>query len=260
MPATGVQLFYEHPIKGLEKQLIAGSMAQHPWGISYVDQTSYWEEPEKYAGTYGVITIYTAIMNQPGIYIHKTMQHCTANEIAYEMFTEVENEFKRRGLHIPKRIGYSAHSYKQPIALNENNESAVKYHFMGDIHEDQLHLATVGQRKWRPKPETIYLGNLILCGAYTQNNTFYVSTMEGACESGRRGANTLFKRFGLSPVPIYEVKVPWYIQLLRTLDRFLYTFRIPNPLAILQAILRRTLNNRSIHMDNKIRVFENLHW
>lgn len=257
LPATGVQLYYEKPITGFEKKLFSGSNITHPWGVTIVDQTNYWTQPEKYAGTYGVISIYLSVTNQVGRYIKKTMQKCSLNEIAYEMFTETENALKLRGIGIPKRIGYFAQTYSHRVP--EVEDPIVRYHFNGNM-QDQLHLCIVGMRKWRPKPETIYLGNLILCGAYTQTNTFHVSTMEGACESGRRGANVILEKFGLTPVKIHQVEPPKHILWLRSFDKFLYTFWLPNPIAILTWLLRILSKNKNNHMDPSIRNYENLHW
>jgi uncharacterized protein with NAD-binding domain and iron-sulfur cluster len=261
LPATGVQLFYETPIKGLEKKLLAGSMVTHPWALSYVDQTTYWKEPEKYAGSYGVISIYLAITNQTGRYIKKPFQKCTANEIAYEMFTEIEDELKKRNLAIPKRIGYFAHSYQQKFPIQHEDDSPqADYHYNGNFNEDLLHLCVVGMHKWRPVPETVYLGNLLLAGAYTKSNSYYVSTMEAASESGRRAANQVLAQFNMPGIPIYDVQIPTWIKIYRGFDRILYSVFLPNPLEILLKLLQKTLNNTKTHMSSGIRSYEDLHW
>lgn len=260
LPATGVQLYYETPIKGIEKLLLAGTSVTHPWGVSYVDQTSYWENPTEYAQSNGVITIYTAITNQRGKTIPKTMQQCTANEIAYEMFIEVENELKKRNLSIPKRIGFSCHSYKQTLPNTDHFSQTHKHHLLGSMDEDQLHLCMVGMYQWRPLPETTYLNNLSLAGAYTQTKTYYVSTMEAAAESGRRAANTLLSYFNKSSIKIHKINPPFWIRSLRAFDRLLFLFKLPNPFNLLRLLLRKILNTRHIHMDHSVRKHENLHW
>lgn len=260
LPATGVQLYYETPIPEMDKKLLAGSMITHPWGISYVDQSSYWKDPTKYTKGYGVISIYTAITNQAGRFIPKTMQKCTANEIAYEMFTEVETEWRKRGIQIPKRIGYAAHAYQEIPRMTHPQSPSITHHFFGSIEEDQLHLCTVGMYKWRPLPETIYLNNLILVGAYTRTKNYYPSTMEAAAESGRRGANTILKQFAQSPVPIHKITPPRGVRWLRALDSLLWKCHLPNPIDLFVRLLRRLLDTSSLHMDPKIRDYENLHW
>lgn len=259
LPATGVQLYYETRIEGIEKQCFAGSVMTHPWGVSFVDQTSIWDQPEEYAKKHGVISVYTAITNQRGKYIKKSMQHCTANEIAYEMFMNFEDELKIRSIPIPKRIGYTAHSYHQPIQSNSHNP-VKEYHLINHLSEDLLHLCTTGMWKSRPKPETIYLGNLILCGSYTQCHNYYVSTMESAAESGKRAANTILRRFDLPTTVVLDVPLPSFIKLLRKFDHFLFTLFLPNPMDLLYRLFRRFLNTRSVHMDPAIRSYENLHW
>lgn len=261
LPATGVQLFYEKPIKGIEKKLLAGSMVTHPWGISYVDQNSYWTKSEDYTGPYGVISIYVSVTNQRGRYIQKSLQKCITNEIAYEMFMEVENELRSRGIEIPERVGYFAHSYQNEPYLSKTDDNPVlEYHYNGTWSEDLLHLCIVGMHKWRPLPETQYLGNLVLCGSYTQNKTYYVSTMESASESGRRAANTILKALGKEPITIHEVQPPKVVKMLRKIDKFLYMFWLPNPLDLLLTLLRKTVKSKHIHMDPTIRSYENLHW
>lgn len=259
LPATGVQLFYEKPIREIAHQLIGGTMITHPWGITVVDQTGYWQQPEKYAGSYGVISIYLSVTNQIGKYIKKTMQKCTLNEIAYEMFTELENVLAERNISIPKRVGFFAQHYSHEQPQLEETDPIVRYHFNGST-QDQLHLCITGMRKWRPKPETLYLGNLILCGAYTQTHTYHVSTMEGACESGRRAANTIFKSLKLTPIEIYESQVPRHVRWLRSFDRVLYALFLPNPLVLIMKCLRSCLRNKNIHMHPDVRSYETLHW
>lgn len=261
LPATGVQLFYEKPFKGMEKKLLAGSMVTHPWGISYVDQNSYWTDPEKYTGTYGVISIYVSVTNQKGRFVNKSLQKCLANEIAYEMFMEVEAEFRSRGIEIPERVGYFAHSYQNEPYLNKtDNNPVLEHHFNGTWSEDLLHLCVVGMHKWRPVPETKYLGNMTLCGSYTKNNTYYVSTMESASESGRRAASSVLQAMGKEPLTIYEIEPPAIVKGLRKFDKALYTLYLPNPLDLILTLLRKTVKSKHIHMDPSIRSFENLHW
>lgn len=259
LPATGVQLYYEKPIKGIEKKLFAGSAVTHPWGVSYVDQASYWKNAELYAKKYGVISIYVSVTNKVGRYIKKTFQKCNEHEIAFEMFTEVENELKKRGISIPKRIGFFAHCYHAKSCLNKTDNANLDYHFNGTHQEDLLHLCIKGMHKWRPLPETTYLGNLHLCGAYTKNNTYYVSTMESASESGRRAASAILKEKGFDSLHIYQVQVPQHISRWRSFDKLLYNLRIPNPLDIMLRLLRKIKTNH-IHMDASIRSYEDLHW
>lgn len=261
LPATGVQLFYDKPIKGLENKLLAGSMVTHPWGISYVEQNSYWTDSKKYTGRYGVVSIYVSVTNQIGRFIKKPLQKCTANEIGYEMFMEVEEEFKKRGIEIPERVGYFAHSYQnETFNSQEGDDPVVGHHFDGSYNEDLLHLCVIGMHKFRPVPETLYLNNFILCGSYTFNKTFYVSTMESAAESGRRAANTVLRAMNLQPVQIYEVDAPKMVKFLRGMDKVLYMCYLPNPLDLIQRLLRKTVKTKHIHMDPSIREFENLHW
>lgn len=261
LPATGVQLYYEKPIAGLEKKLLGGSLVTHPWGISYVDQASYWHNAKNYAGNYGVISIYVSITNQTGRHIQKTLQKCTTNEIAYEMFTEVEKELKQRGITIPKRVGYFAHSYqRETYQALPDDDPVFAYHFNGTPSEDLLHLCIVGMKKWRPLPETMYLGNLLLAGAYTNSETFYVSTMEAASESGRRAANVLLAKFNLPPLTIYQTDVPINIARLRKFDKILYKLWLPNPLEVLVAIMGYWLDTSHVHMDDSIRSYGSLHW
>lgn len=261
LPATGVQLYFEKPIKGIEQKLLAGSMITHPWGISYVDQNSYWTDPEKYTGPYGVISIYVSITNQVGRYVNKPLQKCLANEIAYEMFSEVENELRMRNIDIPERVGYFAHSYQHEPYLSKTDDNPVlEYHFNGTHSEDLLHLCVVGMHKWRPLPETLYLQNMVLCGSYTRNNTYYVSTMEAASESGRRAASTILTSLGMQPLTIYQIEAPRTVRILRKFDKFLYTLWLPNPIDLLLSLLRRVVKSKHIHMDPTIRSYENLHW
>jgi len=261
LPATGVQLYYEKPIKGLEQKLLAGSMVTHPWGISYVDQNSYWTDAEKYTGPYGVISIYVSITNQVGRYVNKPLQKCNANEIAHEMFSEVENELRLRNIEIPERVGYFAHSYQHEPYLSKTDDNPVlEHHFNGSCSEDLLHLCVVGMHKWRPFPETIYLQNMVLCGSYTRNESYYVSTMESASESGRRAASTILTSLGMQPLTIYKIEPPRVVSVLRKFDKILHSLWLPNPFDLLLSFLRRFVKSRHIHMDTTIRSYENLHW
>lgn len=261
LPATGVQIYYDKPILGLEKKLLAGSMVTHPWGISYVDQNSYWTDSKKYTGRYGVISIYVSVTNQIGRYIKKSLQKCNANEIGYEMVLEVEDELRKRGIEIPERVGYFAHSYQnESCKPQQGDDPVVGHHYNGSYNEDLLHLCVIGMHKFRPVPETKYLNNFILCGSYTFNKTFYVSTMESAAESGRRAANTVLNSLGMQPVKIYEVEPPKMVRFLRGMDKVLYMCWLPNPLDLIQRLLRKTVKTNHIHMDPSIREFENLHW
>jgi uncharacterized protein with NAD-binding domain and iron-sulfur cluster len=44
LPATGFQLYYENSIKQLNKEIFVGSLLNHPWEITWIDQTTYWNK------------------------------------------------------------------------------------------------------------------------------------------------------------------------------------------------------------------------
>jgi hypothetical protein len=263
LPATGVQLYYDRPIKELSKQFILMSLTDHPWELTYIDQSTYWDDDytsdiKGNRKKYGVITIYTAVLNEPGRIIPLTIAECTAEQIAEEMFTEVEREFKKRGIPMGKknRVGYACHDFQNPTKSKHEFS-----HLGNDIDDERLHFCVPDMYKVRPKPETVYLRNLILAGAYTQNKTYYVSTMESASESGKRAAQTVLSRLKSkkNKVNIYEsVNPPWFIKLLRNFDSFLYSLGLPNPFDLLLDMLRRILWTSNTNMDKSIQNIQDM--
>ncbi len=68
------------------------------------------------------------------------------------------------------------------------------------------------------------------------------------------------KSLGMTPLTVYEVEPPKMVKFLRAMDKVLYTVFLPNPLSLIQALLRKTVKSSHIHMDPTIRAYEDLHW
>jgi hypothetical protein len=256
LPATGVQLFYETRINALQTDILSASLLKHPWELSILNQTGYWSNPQRFAGNYGIITIYTAVLNEAGLIIKKPILKCTPNEIAIEMFTYVESIYKDYGIILPRRTGYSCHNFVSDTLLD--GESGAR-HMLHKARDERLHLSIPDMYKMRPKSNIFMINNMVLAGAYTQNKTYYVSTMESASESGRRAANTILPKLGKSPITVYEeIPLPFYITIPRKIDKVLYRFGLPSPFVLLYNCLKRRLDNRNTHMDALANSFINL--
>lgn len=256
LPATGVQLYYDRHITELKKQFILGPLSTHPWEITYIDQSTYWDKNYTDDQDIGVITIYTAVLNEPGLVYKKTIVESEPWEIAEEMFAEVEKEFKKRCIQIPKRIGYACHDFRGQMPVNQNFK-----HQYNTAERENLHLCIPGMWEFRPQPETMYFKNMVLCGAYTQNKTYYVSTMESAAESGKRGAKQIMSRINnakAEKIKVYDtILPPWFIALPRFIDSILYRFHIPNPLTFLVWFLGKILDTSKVNMDQGVNNFIN---
>ena len=106
--------------------------------------------------------------------------------------------------------------------------------------EERLHLCVKNMYKLRLPSDNLYVNNLAIVGAHTQCTTYYVSTMESAAESGRRGANAIFKNDHKSLVKIFtEVQLPWYVKASRVIDRGLYKCKLGNPLRGILNLFRK---------------------
>jgi len=301
LPATGVQLFYQggniadpsNPLT-LNKKILTASLMQHPWELSILVQNSYWTDPAKWCGAgtgdaaITCVTIYTAVLNEPGLNYKKTILECTPQEIATEMFDAFEVELTRRHIQIPpKRLGFFCHDFqpnkkKWPDAMKHATlhlaESGPKvvpyaadgtesYAFMNTRPGDseRLHLCVPNMYKQRPTSDTFFFNNLLLCGAYTRNESYYVSTMESASESGRLAADTILKARavgggggggggcksgkGIHVYRVIESSLPKWVIACRRLDRLLTKLRLPNPLEGIFQTLKKHVNSTKIHMD-----------
>lgn len=98
----------------------------------------------------------------------------------------------------------------------------------------------------------------VIVGAYTKCTTYYVSTMESAAESGRRGANAIFKEEDDEEIHIFtEVQLAWYIKLSHHIDKGLWSIRLGNPLNLILNCFRHA-NSIDVHINTTVYTATNL--
>ncbi|QLG49985.1 hydroxysqualene dehydroxylase [Natrinema halophilum] len=246
--------------------------ADAPWALTSISQRQFWtgydldrHGPDEVEG---VLSVIASDWDAPGILFDKPARSCTREEIAAEIWaqlkdhlngpeerlrddllvdwfldpaiveTGVTSEIQRAG---DESVGHSsglpggetASGGTAKQSLDSRKEAGDEE---GVENRSPLLINTVGSLRNRP-PADVDVENLTLASDYVRTNADLAS-MESANEAGRRAANAVLERHGISGprVQIWEFQEPTVFEPLKRQDRLRYRLGIPHPAAVTQSL------------------------
>ncbi|MGV9413720.1 hydroxysqualene dehydroxylase [Nocardia sp. NPDC003693] len=179
---TGIQFFLRTP------SAIARGHAAYvdsPWSLTSISQNQFWTRtPMSGLGDGTVqdcLSVDISDWNTPGILFGKTAKECTHDEIAREVWAQLQAHLNDKQILLRDE---DLHSWFLDTGVTWNaaqrrNENA-----------DPLLINTAGSWALRPESHRAELENLFLAGDYVRTKVD-LATMEGASESARAAVNAL---------------------------------------------------------------------
>ncbi|MEU0542508.1 FAD-dependent oxidoreductase [Nocardia sp. NPDC005978] len=184
---TGIQFFLRNP------SAIARGHAAYvdsPWSLTSISQNQFWNRtPMSGLGDGTVqdcLSVDISDWNTPGILFGKTAKECTHDEIAREVWAQLQAHLNDKQILLRDE---DLHSWFLDTGVTWNaaqrrNENA-----------DPLLINTAGSWALRPESHRAELENLFLAGDYVRTKVD-LATMEGASESARTAVNALLEVAG----------------------------------------------------------------
>jgi uncharacterized protein with NAD-binding domain and iron-sulfur cluster len=223
---VGIQFFLTRTL-----DLAAGhiTFVDAPWALTALTQGQFWKgrDVRRDYGDGNVadcLSVDISDWDTPGILYGKPAKACTAQEIAREVWAQLQAHLNDSGkVELPDGI-------VRAWAL----DPGVKWVPPGprsrgrNRNDTPLLVNTVGTWRKRPQART-EIGNLFLAGDYVQTN-IDLATMEGANESGRAAVNALLAAAGSNaqPARMYKLYRPPEFEELKRVDRARYAAGDPN--------------------------------
>ncbi|SDJ86455.1 NAD-binding domain and a Fe-S cluster-containing protein [Halovenus aranensis] len=208
--------------------------ADAPWALTSISQVQFWSDydiegrgPE---AVEGVLSVIASDWDTPGIRHDKPARECTREEIATEIWAQVKTHLNTEGTRLTDDMLVD---YFLDPAIIETDD--------GVENTSPLLINTVGSLKHRPSAD-VRVDNLVLASDYVQTNSDLAS-MESANEAGRRAANALFERYGVSDrAQVWDLEEPAIFEPFKRQDRLRYRLGLPHPAEVTQSL--RSVSSR----------------
>jgi uncharacterized protein with NAD-binding domain and iron-sulfur cluster len=208
--------------------------ADAPWALTSISQRQFWNDydvegrgPE---AVEGVLSVIASDWDTPGILHDKPARECTREEIASEIWAQLKTHLNTEETRLTDEM--LVDSFLDP-ALVETDD--------GVANQSPLLINTVGSLKHRP-PADVGVDNLVLASDYVRTNSDLAS-MESANEAGRRAANALFERYGISDrAQVWDLQEPAIFEPFKRQDRLRYRLGLPHPAEVTQSL--RSVSSR----------------
>lgn len=195
---NGITFFLRQRVDDVDPIYVCSSS---PWAISFMAQAQLWrvDIARRYGdgAVHDKISAAIADWNAPGVLTGKRAADCTPEEVAADTWEQIKRHVNKPG-QPPKLTDANVHSWQIDPGMFLRNGHLVS--------DDPLVLPTKGTRRFRPDVAT-KIPNLSLCGDYLKTD-WIITTMESACETGRRAANAVLDATG-SPEASVEILAPY---------------------------------------------------
>ncbi len=227
---NGIQFFLSEDIElNSGHQLYVDS----PWALTSISQRQFWSGyditdhgPDDVAG---VLSVIASDWNTPGILYNKPARKCTRAEISTEIWEQLKRHINGPEQRLTDEMLIDW--FLDPSIVETDSDD-------GDVvtNRSPLLINTVGSLQNRPSAD-VAIPNLTLASDYVRTNSDLAS-MESADEAGRRAANTIADRHGLtgSRATIWELPEPPVFEPFKRQDRLRYRLGLPHPATIGQSI------------------------
>jgi len=202
--------------------------ADAPWALTSISQRQFWTDydvdgrgPE---AVEGVLSVIASDWDTPGILHEKPARECTREEIATEIWAQLKTHLNTEGKQLSDEM--LVDYFLDPAIVETDG---------GVENRSPLLINTVGSLKNRP-PAAVGIENLTLASDYVRTNSDLAS-MESANEAGRRAANAIFERRGISDrARIWELQEPGLFEPFKRQDRVRYRLGLPHPAEVTQSL------------------------
>lgn len=218
---NGIQYYLTEPTPIIEGHL---NYLDSPWALTSVSQQQFWPdfplERDYGDGTIrDVLSVDISNWTTPGILHGRPANACSADEIAEEVWAQIQAHLNDSGAEVlPDRIR-SSWFLDPAITFPAPGETA---------NDEPLLVNTAGS--WASRPEaTTSIANLYLASDYVRTNTD-LATMEAANEAARRAVNAVLEKHAISeePCEIFELEEPAYLADIRAYDEERFARGEPN--------------------------------
>lgn len=219
---TGIQYYLREEISITPGHINAlGS----PWALTALEECQFWPSVDMSRlgdGTYkAILSVDISDWDTPGVpegkVSDKIARNCTHDEIAEETWLQLKqclNNGKDAGT-LPET--YDAYWLDEDIQVSPDPQKTG----YNNINTEPLLVNLINSWDLRPDVWT-RTDNLVLAGDYVRTNTDFAS-MEGACEAGRRAANTILVRDGyngrMGLADVWDLEEPALLEPLKEIDR-----------------------------------------
>jgi hypothetical protein len=221
---AGMQLFLRGAAPAMRQRFFE---PDHPWLLSTLDHSSYFEPAECKGFT--VVSTIIAEWDALGLFVRKPARDCTPAELVEETLGVLRQHFPEAGFRLE---GFSV-------------DRAMRHDpGHGWRSTSPLFVSHTGTFRNRPPPG-LHGRNLVLAGDYTRTSHTLTASMEAACESGRLAAKAILDREHKGDgMEVKPAALPWWVRGLRRADGFLYRLGLPNPLDLLYRLARALLRTK----------------
>ncbi|MGW5516640.1 hydroxysqualene dehydroxylase [Nocardia africana] len=216
---SGLQFYLRRPT-----QIARGHTAyvDSPWSLTSIAQSQFWSRTKLSESGDGSIrdclSVDISDWNTPGILYGKPAIECTHDEIAREVWAQLQKHLEgRAALEDSDLVSWFLDTGVSWDAGQNRNTNA-----------DPLLINTAGSWAARPNAHGA-LENLFLAGDYVRTN-IDLATMEGACEAARTAVNALLDVAGSNAARcrLFELYRAPQLEPLRQADRARYAAGQPN--------------------------------
>ncbi len=212
--------------------------ADSPWALTSISQAQFWTDHDLTArdpSVEGVLSVIASDWDSPGIVYDKPARDCTREEVVTEIWEQVKahlNEPTAEVVHDDLLVEW----FLDPAIVESDGPEDRGGDDGGVENRSPLLINTVGSLRNRP-PADVAVRNLTLASDYVRTNSDLAS-MESAGEAGRRAANAILDRQGVSGprARIWELEEPLVFEPPKREDAIRYRLGLPHPAEVTQSV------------------------
>ncbi len=218
---NGIQYYLTEPTPIVEGHV---NFVDSPWALTSISQQQFWPAHVLETG-YGdgevrdCLSVDISNWDDPGIVHRKPARECTSEEIAEEVWAQLQAHLNNAGAEVlPDRILHSYHL-----------DDSITFPKPGEVANDEpLLVNTAGSLFNRPHAQTS-IENLYLASDYVRT-TIDLATMEGANEAARAAVNAIIDRhdLGVEPCATWPLEEPAFLVEFREYDEGQFAEGKPN--------------------------------
>lgn len=220
---NGIQYFLDHDITLANGHAI---FVNSEWALTSISQKQFWEDIDlsRYGDgrVDGILSLCISDWNTPGILHDKPARECSPQEIADEVWAQLEahvNDDAVADLDAAHIISWHldpAIDYPDPA-----NPTVA-------VNAEPLLINTVGSLRHRPEANTEII-NFFVASDYVRTNTD-LATMEAANEAARRAVNGILDDAGVDAAPceVWGLDEPAVFEPLKAYDRLRFEMGLPH--------------------------------
>ena len=208
-----------------------------PWAVTAICYSASWSEasiathlPER-IGTF--VSLIVSDWHAPGTFNRNNAAQCSEDELLAEAWAQFVESFRGDPLYSTLKAVQPSIAFLGP-GLRKLGER-------GFANLDPLFVNTAGSYDARPEAVS-RIDGLTIAADFVRTNAD-LTTMESACEAGRRAANGILVRTGLSdnPCMVSGLKEPMPLAIWKALDRRMFEAGEPPVLSVVPKPLRRSV-------------------